>query len=42
MKVYLIYKEDAWHSKGSSELLRVADDLKKCYATAEANGASED
>lgn len=36
MKVYLIYKEDAWHSKGSSELLRVADDLKKCYATAEA------
>lgn len=42
MKVYLIYKEDAWHSIGSSELLRVADDLKKCYATAEANGASED
>lgn len=42
MKVYLIYKEDAWHSKGSGELLRVTDDLKKCYATAEANGASEE
>lgn len=42
MTVYLIYKEDAWHSKGSGELLRVADNLEKCYATAEANGASED
>lgn len=40
MTVYLIYKEDAWHSKGSGELL--ADNLEKCYATAEANGASED
>ena len=35
MKVYLIYKEDAWHTKGSGELLRVADSLQKCYATAE-------
>lgn len=42
MKVYLIYKEDAWHTKGSGELLRVADSLQKCYATAEANGASEE
>lgn len=42
MTVYLIYKDDAWHSKGSGELLRVADDLQKCYATAEANGASEE
>lgn len=42
MTVYLIYKDDAWHSKRSSELLRVTDDLKKCYATAEANGASEE
>lgn len=42
MTVYLIYKENAWHSKGSGELLRVADNLEKCYATAEANGASED
>lgn len=42
MKVYLIYKDDAWHTKGSGELLRVTDDLKKCYATAEANGASEE
>lgn len=25
MKVYLIYEEDAWHTKGSGELLRVAD-----------------
>lgn len=24
MKVYLIYKDDAWHTKGSGELLRVA------------------
>lgn len=39
MKVYLIYKDDAWHTKGSGELLRVA---QKCYATAEANGASEE
>lgn len=31
MTVYLIYKEDAWHTKGSGELLRVADSLKKCY-----------
>lgn len=36
MKVYLIYKDDAWHTKGSGELLRVADNLQKCYATAEA------
>lgn len=42
MTVYLIYKEDAWHTKGSGELLRVADNLQKCYATAEANGASEE
>lgn len=35
MKVYLIYKDDAWHTKGSGELLRVADSLQKCYATAE-------
>lgn len=42
MKVYLIYKEDAWHTKGSGELLRVADSPQKCYATAEANGASEE
>lgn len=42
MTVYLLYKEDAWHSRGSGELLRVTDCLKKCYATAKANGASED
>lgn len=42
MKVYLIYKDDAWHTKGSGELLRVADTLQKCYATAEANRASEE
>jgi hypothetical protein len=42
MTVYLIYKDDAWHTKGSGELLRVADNLQKCYATAEANGASEE
>ena len=24
MKVHLIYKEDAWHTKGSGKLLRVA------------------
>lgn len=42
MKVHLIYKEDAWHTKGSGKLLRVADNLQKCYATAEANGASEE
>jgi hypothetical protein len=29
MKVYLIYKDDAWHTKGSGELLRVADNLQK-------------
>ncbi len=42
MTVYLIYKDDAWHTKGSGKLLRVADNLQKCYATAEANGASEE
>lgn len=42
MKVYLIYKDDAWHTKGSGELLRVADSPQKCYVTAEANGASEE
>lgn len=42
MTVYLIYKDDALHTKGSSELLRVADSPQKCYATAEANGASEE
>lgn len=42
MTVYLIYKDDALHAKGSGELLRVADSPQKCYATAEANGASED
>lgn len=42
MTVYLLYKEDAWHSRGSGELLRVADSLKKCYATAKENGASEE
>lgn len=28
--------------KECSKLLRVTDDLQKCYATAEANGASEE
>ncbi len=42
MTVYLIYKDDALHTKGSGELLRVADSPQKCYATAEANGASEE
>lgn len=42
MTVYLIYKDDALHTKGSCELLRVADSPQKCYATAEANGASEE
>lgn len=42
MRVYLIYKDDAWHTKGSGHLLRVADSLKKCYATAKANGASDE
>lgn len=41
MTVYLIYKENAWHTKGRGELLRVADSLQKCYATAEANGATQ-
>ena len=42
MTVYLIYKDDALHTKGSGELLRVADSPQKCYATAEENGASEE
>lgn len=42
MTVYLIYKDDALHTKGSGELLRVADSPQKCYATAEANGVSEE
>lgn len=42
MTVYLIYKDDALHTKGCGELLRVADSPQKCYATAEANGASEE
>ena len=42
MTVYLIYKDDALHTKGSGELLMVADSPQKCYATAEANGASEE
>lgn len=42
MTVYLIYKDDALHTKGSGELLRVADSPQKCYVTAEANGASEE
>ena len=42
MKVYLIYKDDAWHTKGSGELLRVADNLQKCYASAVGNVAWEE
>lgn len=29
MTVYLIYKDDAWHTNGSGKLLRVADSLQK-------------
>ena len=42
MEVYLLYRDDAWHSRGSEELLCVASTLDKCYEVASDNGASED
>lgn len=42
MEVYLLYIESPLHSKGSEELLCVADELEKCYRAAIEYGASEE
>lgn len=42
MQVYLLYQDDAWHSRCSKDLLCVASSLAMCYDVAIENGASEE
>ena len=42
MKIFILYRTDAWHSTDSKELLGVFSTINKCYWAAHWKGATDE